>query len=165
MSKRKSATTTKRGRPKRAAQLANHAIVRSPKNTRLPPPAAKSSETFPDHGNPKYEPPHFADPSTVSQDHCKQTIREFDSKQGFDFPLTRANVWASQAKLWELTQANMQCSFEFAAKLVTIRSPVEILTVIGEFTSKRLAMFQKFSIEMAELVLGDERLERITDGS
>jgi hypothetical protein len=59
----------------------------------------------------------------------------------------------------------MQCSFEFAAKLVTIRSPVEILTVIGEFTSKRLAMFQKFSIEMAELVLGDERLERITDGS
>ena len=46
---------------------------------------------------------------------------------------------------------NMQFAFDFAQKPATIRSPVEFLSVIAEFTSKRIAMFQKFSIEMAEL--------------
>jgi hypothetical protein len=55
------------------------------------------------------------------------------------------------AKLLELTQANMQFAFEFAAKLAAIKSPIEILGVIVEFTSNRIAMLQKFSIEMAEL--------------
>jgi hypothetical protein len=50
-----------------------------------------------------------------------------------------------------MAQANMQLAFEFGQRLATIRSPVQILTVIAEFTSKRIAMFQKYSIEMAEL--------------
>jgi hypothetical protein len=45
----------------------------------------------------------------------------------------------------------MQFAFEFAHRLTTIRSPVEFLSVIAEFTSKRIAMFRKHSIEMAEL--------------
>jgi hypothetical protein len=45
----------------------------------------------------------------------------------------------------------MQSAFEFAAKLAAIRSPAEVFGVIVELTSKRIAMFQTFSIEMAEL--------------
>jgi len=74
-----------------------------------------------------------------------------DSKKGFVFSSPTANVRAYQAKLLEMAQANMQLAFEFAQRLATIRSPVEILSVIAEFTSKRIAMFQKYSIEMAEL--------------
>ena len=78
-------------------------------------------------------------------------MKDIDSKRGLDFSPSTANVRAYQAKLLELTQANMQFAFEFAAKLAAIKSPVEILGVIVEFTSNRIAMFQKFSIEMAEL--------------
>ena len=50
-----------------------------------------------------------------------------------------------------MAQANMQLAFEFAQRLATIRSPVELLNVIAEFTSKRIAMFGKYSKEMVEL--------------
>jgi hypothetical protein len=56
-------------------------------------------------------------------------------------------VLAYQAKLLEMAQANI----EFALRLVTIRSPVEFLSVNAEFMSKRMAMFLKYSKEMAEL--------------
>ena len=58
---------------------------------------------------------------------------------------------AYQAKLLEIAQANMQFAFEFAQRFATIRSPVEFLKVIEELTSKRIAMFRKYSKEMAEL--------------
>ena len=73
-----------------------------------------------------------------------------DSKKDV-FSSATANVRAYQAKLLEMAQANMQLTFEFAQRFATIRSPFEILSVIAEFTSKRIAMFQKYSIEMAEL--------------
>ena len=50
-----------------------------------------------------------------------------------------------------MAQANMTFAFEFCQRLATIRSPVEFLTVIAEFTSKRIAMFSKYTKEMAEL--------------
>jgi hypothetical protein len=78
-------------------------------------------------------------------------MRDNDSKKGFDFSSATANVRAYQAKLLEVAQANMQLAFEFGQRLATIRSPVEILSVIAEFTSKRIAMFWKYSKEMAEL--------------
>jgi hypothetical protein len=78
-------------------------------------------------------------------------MRDNDSKKGFDFSSATANVRAYQAKLLEMAQANMQFSFEFAQRFATIRWPVEIPSVIAEFTSKRIAMFQKHSKEMAEL--------------
>ena len=78
-------------------------------------------------------------------------MRDNDLKKGFDFSSATANVRAYQAKLLEMAQANMQFAFDFAQRFATIRSPVEILSVIEEFTSKRIAMFRKHSKEMAEL--------------
>lgn len=73
-----------------------------------------------------------------------------DSNKGFVSYPAAANMRVYQAKLLEMAQAHMQLAFEFAQRLATIRSPVEILSVIAEFTSKRIALFQKHSIEMAE---------------
>jgi hypothetical protein len=60
-------------------------------------------------------------------------------------------VRAYQAKLSEMAQANMKLAFEFSQRLATIRSPVEFLNVIAEFTTKRIALLGKYSIEMLEL--------------
>jgi hypothetical protein len=78
-------------------------------------------------------------------------MKDIVSSKGFDFSSTTVNVRAYQAKLAEVTQANVQFAFEYAQRLATTRSPVEFLNVIAEFTTKRIAMFQKYSIEMAEL--------------
>ena len=74
-----------------------------------------------------------------------------DLKKGFVFSSATASVRTYQANLLEMAQANMQLTFEFAQRFATIRSPFEILSVIAEFTSKRIALFQKYSIEMAEV--------------
>jgi len=72
-------------------------------------------------------------------------------RKGFDLFSATANVRAYQAKLVEMAQANTTFAFEFSQRLATIRSPVEFLNVIAEFTRKRMAMFGKYSKEMAEL--------------
>jgi hypothetical protein len=153
MSKRKPATASKHAHsPKIAAQRANQAIVRSPKDGRLRSVAAGSSESPPErHNDSKQEAPLVENPATALQDDCTQTMRDNDTKKGFVLSSGTANVWPYQAKLLEMAQANMQLAFEFAQRLATIRSPVEILSVIAEFTSKRIAMFQKYSKEMTEL--------------
>ena len=155
MSKRQPETASKHARsPKIAAkaQRANQAIVRSPKDSRLRSVAAGSSESLPKrHNDSKQETPVVENPATALQDDYKPTMRDNDSKKGFDFSSATANVRAYQAKLLEMAQANMQFAFDFAQRFATIRSPVEILSVIEEFTSKRIAMFQKHSKEMAEL--------------
>ena len=151
MSKRKPATASKHAHStKIAAQRANQAIIRSPKNSPLRSVAAGSTESPPERHDSKQEAPLVEKPATALQDDCKQTMTDNDSKKGLGF-LATANVRAYQAKLLEMAQANMQLAFEFAQRFATIRSPVEILSVIAEFTSKRIAMFQKYSIEMAEL--------------
>jgi Phasin protein len=81
----------------------------------------------------------------------KQNMMNKDSKKGFDFSSAAANVQAYQAKLLEVAQANLQFAFEFAQRLAAIRSPFEVLGVTAEFTSKRIAMFQKHSKEIAGL--------------
>jgi hypothetical protein len=147
MSKRKPATASKHAHStKITAQRAKQAIIRSPKDSPLRLVAAGSTES-----PPAREAPLVEKPATALQDDCKQTMTDYDSKKGFGFSSATANVRAYQAKLLEMAQANMQLAFEFAQRLATIRSPVEILSVIAEFTSKRIAMFQKYSIEMAEL--------------
>ena len=50
-----------------------------------------------------------------------------------------------------MVQANMTFAFEFSQRLATIKSPVEFFTVIAEFTGKRIAMFGKYTKEMADL--------------
>jgi len=72
-------------------------------------------------------------------------------RKGFDLSSATANVRAYQAKLLEMAQANMKFAFEFSLRLATISSPLEFLNVITEFTSKRIAMFSKYTKEMAEL--------------
>ena len=152
MSKRKPPTSPKHARsPKIAAkaQRANQAIVRSPKDSRLRSVAAESSPKR--HNDSKQEAPLVDSPAAALQDDFKQTMRDNDSNKGFDFSSATASVRAYQAKLLEMAQANMQLSLEFAQRLASIRSPIELLRVIEELTSKRFAMFQKYSKEMVEL--------------
>jgi hypothetical protein len=79
-----------------------------------------------------------------------QHLRE--SRSDFDLSSATANVRAYQAKLLEMAQANMTFAFEFRERrLVTIRSPLEFVNAIAEFTSKRIAMFGKYSKELSEL--------------
>jgi|ERR1700676_2321407 hypothetical protein len=155
MSKRKPATASKHTRnPKIAAKAhrANQAVVRSPKESRPRPVAAGSTESPPKgHNDSKQEAPLIENPATALQDAGKQMMRDNDSNKGFDFSSATANVRAYQAKLLEMAQANMQFALEFAQRLATVRSPVEILRVIEEFTGKRIAMFRKYSKEMVEL--------------
>jgi len=71
-------------------------------------------------------------------------------KRALDFSSAAANVRAYQAKLLEVAQANIQFALEFAQRVAAVRSPPEFLGVIAEYTNKRIAMFQKYSMEMAE---------------
>ena len=151
MTKRKPATASKHAHStKIAAQRANQAVIGSPKDGPLRAVATGSTESPPvRHNDSKQEAPLVEKPTTALQDDCKQMMT--DSKKRFVFSSATENVRAYQAKLLQMAQANMELAFEFAQRLATIRSPVEILSVIAEFTSKRLAMFQKYSIEMAEI--------------
>ena len=167
MSKRKPATASKHARsPKIAAkaQRATQAIVRSPK-VRLRSVAAYSAESSPKPRNdskpvaplampvapPPVAPLVIENPVTALQEDFKKTMTVNSLSKGFDLSSATANVRAYQAKLLEMAQANMTFAFEFSQRLATIRSPLEFLNVIAEFTSKRIAMFGKYSKEMAEL--------------
>jgi hypothetical protein len=159
MSKRKAATASKHARsPKIAARShrANQDVVRGPKDNRPRLVAAGPTESPPErHNDSRQEAPFVEDPVTALQvtlqDVCNQTMPNDDSNRGFGCSSATANLQAHQAKLMEIAQANMQFGFEFAQRLAAIRSPVEFLSVIGELTSKRIAMFRKHSKEMAEL--------------
>jgi hypothetical protein len=151
MTKRKTKSASQHARsPKIAAkaQRAKQAVVRSPKEGRPRQVAAGSTESPPKR---KQEASLGDNPMTAFQDDNKQTMKDIVSSRGFDFSSATANVRAYQAKLAEVAQDNVQFAFEYAQRLATIRSPVEILNVIAEFASKRIAMFQKHLIGMAEL--------------
>jgi hypothetical protein len=158
MRKRKPATASKHARiPKIAAkaQRANQAIVRSSK-VRLRSVAtgsADSSSKRPNDSKP------LAIPGTslvienavpAPQDDFAQKMTENPSK-GLDSSSAVANVRAYQTKLLEMAQANMTFALEFSQRLATIKSPVEFFAVITEFTRSRIAMFGKYTEEMAEL--------------
>jgi hypothetical protein len=163
MSKRKPATASKHTHAKIAAkaQLAAQAVVRSPKNS---VGDAASTELFLKRGKDSQRDGFFVEdpdlvedpelpvekPETALQDHSKQ-MPDDDLRKETNVPLATASVPAYQAKLMEMAQANVQFSFEFAQRLAAARSPVEFTGVIAEFTSKRIAIFGKHSIELAEL--------------
>ena len=90
-------------------------------------------------------------PVAALGENYEQAMTDNGLRKGFDFPSAAANVRAYQAKLSEMAQANMKLAFEFSQRLATIRSPVELLNVIAEFTTKRIALLGKYSIEMVEL--------------
>jgi Phasin protein len=154
MSKRTPATASKHARsPKIAAkaQRAAQTIVRSPKVRRSV--AASSAESLPKpHNDSKPAAPlAIENPVTALQEDVSQAMTDNSLSKGFDLFSATANVRAYQAKLLEMAQANMTFAFEFSQRLATIKSPVEFLTVIAEFTSKRIAMFGKYTKEMADL--------------
>jgi hypothetical protein len=149
------------------AQRAAQAVVRSPSNNRVRPHRAGSADAPPKHQDPeqqalvvenpvtalqteappeRHEPQHEAllaeKPAAGLPDDGKRTMSGNEAKNVPDFSSAATNVWAYQAKLLEMTQANMQFPFEFTQRLATIRSPFDLLSVMAEFTNKRMAMFQ-----------------------
>ena len=155
MSKRKPATNSKHRRGPKIAEKAPvaQAVVRSPKQNVLRAAVTKSTPQRVGEREAHVDDPTTAlhrearlEPATALQDD-----RNNGSTKGLDVSSATGNVRAFQAKLLEVAQANMQFAFEFAQRLATTRSPVELLSVTAEFTSKRSAMFLKHSKEMAEL--------------
>jgi hypothetical protein len=168
MSKRKPATASKHASsPKIAAKAlrATHAVVRSPKDSRLRSVEAGSTRSRPERQNDTQQQAHLVEnpsteqetpvvekPATALPNDFKQTMTDIASRKGVDLYSATANVRVYQAKLLEMAQANMQFAFEFTQRLATIKSPLEFPSIIAELTSKRIAMFQKDSREMAELI-------------
>jgi hypothetical protein len=151
VSKRKSATSSKRVGGQKIvarAQRNKHPAVRSPKGSPLHSVAADSTETRLVH-------PHSTREASVvgnrasALDDVSPMIRDNHPKKGFEFSLATPSVRAYQIKLLELTEANMQFAFEFGQRLAVIKSPFEFVAVIAEFTNRRVAMFRKYSKEMA----------------
>jgi len=154
MNKHKPATASKHvRRPKivAKAQRAKQATVRSPKHSSLRSVTDGSTETLPEPNDSPQQVSLVQNPTTAAQDDFKQTLRDSDSRSGFDLSSATANARAYQAKLLEIAQGNMQFALEFAQRFATIRSPVEFLKVIEELSSRRIAMFRKYSKEMAEM--------------
>jgi Phasin protein len=154
MSKRTPATASKHARsPKIAAkaQRAAQTIVRSPKISRSVAASSAESSPKPHNDSKPTAPLAIENPVTALLEDVSHTMTDNSLSKGFDLSSATANVRAYQAKLLEMAQANMTFAFEFNERLATIRSPVEFFTAIAEFTSKRIAMFGKYSTEMAEL--------------
>jgi phasin protein len=145
------------GGPTKAAkaQRAAEAIVRSPKasHERSARAGTTARPARPEQqGSLLVEKPGTAmEPVTALEEVCKPTMMDSGSKNSANVFSAATKARAYQAKLMEMAQANMQFTFEFAQRLATIRSPIEFPIIIAEFTSKRLAMFRKYSREMAEL--------------
>ena len=151
MSKRKLATASKRARnPKMAAraQRNKHAIVRSPKENFLRSVAAVAVEPpLKPHDDPKHEAPLVETRVDALPNDLSRRMKDSNPANGP--ALAIANMRAYQAKLLEITQANVQFAFEFGLRLATIRSPTELFAVIAEFTSRRIDMVGQHSKEIA----------------
>ena len=152
MTKRKAPPASKPARSSKItakAQRANSAIIRSPRPSRVLSVAAdpiKSSAKS--HNDPKQEAAVIDFAAKAVQDCLLQMP---GLMAGFDISSATATARAYQTKLLEMAQANTQFALEFAQRLAAVRSPVQLLHVIGELTAKRIAMFHKYSSEMIEL--------------
>jgi hypothetical protein len=154
MSKRPPVTAAKHARsPKIAAkaQRAAQTIVRSPKVRRSVSASSAESPPKPHNESKPAAPRAIENPVTALHEDVSQTMTDNSLSKGFGSSSATANVRAYQAKLLEISQANMTLAFEFSQRLATMRSPFEFFTIIAEFTSKRIAIFGKYSKEMAEL--------------
>ena len=160
MSNRKPATASKRAHTAKKiithkAQRAAQAVVRSPIAKRAP--AADSTKSPPEPQSKPDQEAHLVDsPAVVLEDESEQTERATESKREPVEPVfssALASAGAYQAKLLEMTQANMKFAWEFAQRLASIRSPFEFPSIIAEFTTKRIDMFRKHTKEMAELTI------------
>jgi hypothetical protein len=162
---RKPATTSKgSGRPKvvARAQRNKQALVRSPRDKRLPPVTGGSPESLvKPHADQKQENSSIENRaaalqaillSALQEGFTRKTREVSEPMKGLDFSSLMANMQAYQAKLVEVAQANMQFTLEFAQRLATIRSPLEFIAVIAEFTGRRMLMVRKHSREMTAVL-------------
>ncbi len=176
MSKRKPSKQSHNPKMAAKAQRAAQAVVKSPSGRSLrsldpgsiePSPkdneaerilddqsaALKSEAPASQRDDPQQEAPVDETQAAAVRDDSKQTMTSNGSKTALDFSPPAADVRAYQEKLLEMAQVNMQFAFEFAQRLLTVTSPLEWVSVVMEFTNKRVAMFQKYSKEMAEFSL------------
>ena len=158
MSKRKPATASKHSPGPKTAKAHRSAqpVVKSPKDGGMPLVAAREAESPPKaHFDSKQVAPLVEHPVRAPEaDRKIQTMTDDAAKKGLDLSSATANVRTYQAKLQEIAQADMGFAFEFAQRLAAIRSPIEFPRLIAEFTSKRIAMFMRYSREIAELSMG-----------
>ena len=61
------------------------------------------------------------------------------------------SVAVYQRKLLEIAQENTQFAFEYAQALTNISSPADFMKINGEFTHKRMEMFQRHTQQIASL--------------
>jgi hypothetical protein len=145
MSKRKLAKQARSPKIAAKAQRASQTVVRSPKPSHLRSVAVRPTDSPPKRHNvsnqeaPVVEKattsPPVEKPTTALQAGREHTMSDNDP---FGFSSATASVQLYQAKLQEITQANMQ----FGLELARIRSPFEIPGLLAELTMKKLAMFQ-----------------------
>ncbi len=69
--------------------------------------------------------------------------------KGLDFFQPLASMQAYRAKLLDVSQENLQFTFEFIQRLAKIRSPYEFWAVIAEFAARRMMMIGRHSKELA----------------
>ncbi len=182
MSKRKPPTSPKKPGKGKMAAKAKQAIVRSPKHGQLPLAAEddpsveiprtihrlaeKEKKTFGESSNRNHAAARGADASALrrindlkQQAHAAETSEPphgrklSEERKRFDVFSAAASAQGYQAKLLEISNANMTLAFEFAQRLARIRSPLEFIAASSEFTGKRIAMFLRHSKEIGELVL------------
>jgi hypothetical protein len=143
MSKRKSTKGPKRAHNRKTAaaraQRNKQSIVRSSKNG-LQRSSAEGSARSPHevHDDSKREAP-LTETAAV----LRNGLGEMDNKAA-------ARVQAYQVTFLEMAHANLEFAFEFGPRLAKIRSPLEFFALISEFTSRRIAMFEKYSKEVAK---------------
>lgn len=152
MSKRKAAKSSKRARSPTRAHGKKQAIVKSARdNLVLRSVAAKPIEAPLDqlHDDPKQVAPKVEQQEApIAANPVQDSPGQM---RGFDFASAAGSMVAYQAKLLEMTQANMRFAFDFSQKLATIGSPFQFVDVIVEFTKRRADMLGKQSTEMAAL--------------
>jgi hypothetical protein len=145
VSNRKPAAASKRSRPKvtARAQRNKQAFVRSPKGNPLRSVSEARTES------PLEVLDELKEESPIVEKRVVALQDDFTQKKGFDFSLPIANMQAYQAKLLEVTSANMQFAMEFSQRLARTRSPFEFLAVLAEFAGRRLIIVAKHSKELA----------------
>ena len=153
MSKRKPAKSSKRARSPAIATRAHgkkQTVVKSVRDNLLRSVAAGPIESSLElHDDPKEEAPKAEKQEAPIAANPVQVGRS--QMRGFDFASAMGNMVAYQAKLLEMSQANMRFALDFSQKLATIRSPFQFVDVIVEFTKRRADMLVKQSTEMAAL--------------
>jgi hypothetical protein len=154
MSKRKAAKWSKRPRSPAIGTRAHgkkQAIVKSPRDNLLLRSVAAGPIESPLelHDDPKQVAPKVEQQEAPI---AAKPVQDSPSQmRGFDFASATRSVVAYQAKLLEMTQANMRFPFDFSQKLATIGSPFQFVDLIVEFTKRWADMLERQSTEMAAL--------------